>query len=161
MVTLHALSSRLASFWGKDVTATRVPPTDRLTCSRPHPAPSSLTKTRLPYKSSKHNNTTTKLPKMPSAKYTETYQKVSKMGEKLKAAGKQGPSNDEQLNLYAYAKVAEGKDFSKAEKPGMFNLAGKAKYNKWQEQVNAGLSQKDAEDKYIALGNELLKKHDN
>jgi hypothetical protein len=25
--------------------------------------------------------------------------------------------------LYAYAKVAEGKDFSKAEKPGMFNLA--------------------------------------
>lgn len=36
---------------------------------------------------------------MPSAKYTETYQKVSKMGEKLKAAGKQGPSNDEQLNV--------------------------------------------------------------
>ena len=27
------------------------------------------------------------------------------------------------LQLYAYAKVAEGKDFSKAEKPGMFNLA--------------------------------------
>lgn len=38
---------------------------------------------------------------------------------------------------------------------------GKAKYNKWQEQVNAGLSQKDAEDKYIELGEELLKKHDN
>jgi diazepam-binding inhibitor (GABA receptor modulating acyl-CoA-binding protein) len=36
---------------------------------------------------------------MPSAKYTETYQKVSKMGEKLKAAGKQGPSNDEQLSV--------------------------------------------------------------
>ncbi|KAF3043788.1 hypothetical protein E8E12_010278 [Didymella heteroderae] len=98
---------------------------------------------------------------MPSAKYTETYQKVSKMGEKLKAAGKQGPSNDEQLNLYAYAKVAEGKDFSKAEKPGMFNLAGKAKYNKWQEAVNAGLSQQDAEAKYIELGEQLLKKHDN
>jgi acyl-CoA-binding protein len=27
------------------------------------------------------------------------------------------------IKLYAYAKVAEGKDFSKAEKPGMFNLA--------------------------------------
>ena|SRR5690242_8766970 len=40
-------------------------------------------------------------------------------------------------------------------------LQGKAKYNKWQEAVNAGLSQKDAEDKYIELGNELLKKHDN
>jgi diazepam-binding inhibitor (GABA receptor modulating acyl-CoA-binding protein) len=38
---------------------------------------------------------------------------------------------------------------------------GKAKYNKWQEQVNAGLSQKDAEAKYIELGEQLLKKHDN
>jgi hypothetical protein len=36
---------------------------------------------------------------MPSAKYTETYKKVSAMGEKLKAAGKQGPSNDEQLHV--------------------------------------------------------------
>lgn len=36
---------------------------------------------------------------MPSAKYTETYQKVSAMGEKLKKAGKQGPSNDEQLHV--------------------------------------------------------------
>jgi hypothetical protein len=36
---------------------------------------------------------------MPSAKFTQTYEKVSKMGEKLKAAGKQGPSNDEQLNV--------------------------------------------------------------
>jgi diazepam-binding inhibitor (GABA receptor modulating acyl-CoA-binding protein) len=38
---------------------------------------------------------------------------------------------------------------------------GKAKYNKWQEAVNAGLSQKDAEAKYIELGEQLLKKHDN
>jgi diazepam-binding inhibitor (GABA receptor modulating acyl-CoA-binding protein) len=98
---------------------------------------------------------------MPSAKYTEVYKKVSQMGEKLKAAGKQGPSNDEQLSLYAYAKVAEGKDFAAAEKPGMFNLAGKAKYNKWQEQVNAGLSQKDAEAKYVELGEQLLAKYDN
>jgi hypothetical protein len=27
------------------------------------------------------------------------------------------------LQLYAYAKIAEGKDFAAAEKPGMFNLA--------------------------------------
>ena len=40
-------------------------------------------------------------------------------------------------------------------------LQGKAKYNKWQEQVNAGLSQKDAEAKYIELGEQLLKKHNN
>lgn len=36
---------------------------------------------------------------MPSAKYTDTYESVSKMGEKLKAAGKQGPTNDEQLQV--------------------------------------------------------------
>lgn len=36
---------------------------------------------------------------MPGAKYTQTYQKVSAMGEKLKAAGKPGPSNDEQLKV--------------------------------------------------------------
>jgi len=36
---------------------------------------------------------------MPGAKYTETYKKVSAMGEKLKAAGKQGPTNDEQLHV--------------------------------------------------------------
>jgi diazepam-binding inhibitor (GABA receptor modulating acyl-CoA-binding protein) len=36
---------------------------------------------------------------MPSAKFTQTYDAVSKMGEKLKAAGKQGPSNDEQLHV--------------------------------------------------------------
>jgi hypothetical protein len=36
---------------------------------------------------------------MPGAKFTETYEKVSKMGEKLKAAGKSGPSNDEQLHV--------------------------------------------------------------
>ncbi|KAH7072365.1 acyl-CoA-binding protein [Paraphoma chrysanthemicola] len=98
---------------------------------------------------------------MPSAKFTETYEKVSKMGEKLKAAGKTGPSNDEQLHLYAYAKVAQGQDFSAAKKPGMFDLTGKAKYNKWKEVVDAGTSQKDAEDKYVALGEELLAKHDN
>lgn len=99
--------------------------------------------------------------KMPSAKYTETYKKVSAMGEKLKAAGKQGPTNDEQLHLYAYAKVAEGKDFSAAKKPGMFDLAGKAKYNKWKEVVDAETSAQEAEDKYVELGEQLLAKHDN
>jgi len=98
---------------------------------------------------------------MPSAKYTEVYQKVSKMGEKLKAAGKQGPSNDEQLSLYAYAKIAEGKDISQAEKPGMFNLTAKAKYNHWDKVVKEGVTQEQAEEKYIQLGEELLAKYDN
>ncbi|KAF1913191.1 acyl-CoA-binding protein [Ampelomyces quisqualis] len=98
---------------------------------------------------------------MPSAKFTQTYEKISKMGGKLKAAGKQGPSNDEQLSLYAYAKVAQGQDFGAAKKPGMFDLAGKAKYNKWKEVVDAGTSQQEADDKYVELGEQLLAKHDN
>jgi hypothetical protein len=39
---------------------------------------------------------------MTGAKYNETYKKVSTMGEKLKAAGKQGPSNDEQLHVRSH-----------------------------------------------------------
>ncbi|EOA83934.1 hypothetical protein ACJQWK_01273 [Exserohilum turcicum] len=98
---------------------------------------------------------------MPSEKFTDVYKKISAMGDKLKAAGKQGPSNDEQLQLYAYAKVAEGKDFGEAKKPGMFDLAGKAKYNKWKEVVDAGTTQQQAEEKYIEVGEQILAKHDN
>lgn len=36
---------------------------------------------------------------MPSEKFTDVYKKISAMGDKLKAAGKQGPSNDEQLQV--------------------------------------------------------------
>ncbi|OAL47922.1 hypothetical protein IQ07DRAFT_589407 [Pyrenochaeta sp. DS3sAY3a] len=97
---------------------------------------------------------------MPSAKYTETYNKINAMGEKIKAAGTAGPSNDEKLALYAYAKVAEGKDFAAAPKPGMFELTAKAKYNKWKEVVDAGTTQQEAEDKYIEAGEAVLAKYD-
>jgi diazepam-binding inhibitor (GABA receptor modulating acyl-CoA-binding protein) len=46
---------------------------------------------------------------MPSAKFTQTYEAVSKMGEKLKAAGKQGPSNDEQLHVRRGSFTQRGK----------------------------------------------------
>ncbi|KAH8728963.1 acyl-CoA-binding protein [Phaeosphaeriaceae sp. PMI808] len=97
---------------------------------------------------------------MPSAEFTQTYEAISKMGEKLKAAGKQGPSNDEQLTLYAYAKVAQGQDHAAAKKPGMFDIAGKAKYNKWKDVVDDGTSAQDADKKYVALGEEILAKYD-
>ncbi|RMZ73459.1 acyl binding [Pyrenophora seminiperda CCB06] len=95
------------------------------------------------------------------AKYQEVYKKVSAMGERLKKEKKSGPSNDEQLQLYGYAKIAEGKDISAASKPGMFDLAGKAKYAKWKEFVDAGITQKDAEDKYVEAGEAILAKYDN
>lgn len=43
--------------------------------------------------------TQTQTDTMTGAKYQEVYKKVSAMGEKLKAAGKTGPSNEEQLQV--------------------------------------------------------------
>ncbi|EUC29260.1 hypothetical protein COCVIDRAFT_35668 [Bipolaris victoriae FI3] len=97
---------------------------------------------------------------MPSAKFDEVYKKVSAMGEKLKASGAQGPSNDEQLKLYANAKIAQGADINAAKKPGMFDLTGKAKYNKWKEVADAGTTQEQAEQEYIKTGEEVLAKYD-
>ncbi|CAI6337139.1 unnamed protein product [Periconia digitata] len=112
---------------------------------------------------------------MPSAKFDEVYKKTRDI--------KSGPSNDELLNvrlisrnllccyplvpvtdiitlqLYAYAKVAQGEDIEKAPKPGMMDFTGKAKRKRWQEVVDAGTSQADAEKKYIELGEGLIKTH--
>ncbi|KAF2242998.1 hypothetical protein BU26DRAFT_570409 [Trematosphaeria pertusa] len=88
---------------------------------------------------------------MPSAKFNEVYQKTREI--------KTGPSNDEQLNLYAYAKVAQGEDISKAPKVGMMDFTGKAKRKRWQEIVDQGVSTEDAEKKYIELGESLISKH--
>lgn len=60
---------------------------------------------------------------MPGAKYTETYKKVSAMGEKLKAAGKQGPSNDEQLNVCLQVLFSTSDMHRRADRPAKhFNL---------------------------------------
>jgi hypothetical protein len=40
------------------------------------------------------------------------------------------------------------------------NTQGKAKYNKWKEVVDAGTTKKQAEDKYVELGEQLVAKHD-
>ncbi|KAF2637518.1 hypothetical protein P280DRAFT_107623 [Massarina eburnea CBS 473.64] len=88
---------------------------------------------------------------MPSAKFDEVYKKTRDI--------KSGPSNDDLLNLYAYAKVAQGEDIEKAAKPGMMDFTGKAKRKRWQEVVDAGTSKSDAEKKYIELGEGLISKH--
>ncbi|KAJ4360418.1 uncharacterized protein N0V89_000980 [Didymosphaeria variabile] len=88
---------------------------------------------------------------MPSAKFNEVYQKTREI--------KSGPSNDDLLNLYAYAKIAQGENIEKAPKPGMMDFTGKAKRKRWQEVVDAGTSQADAEKKYIELGESLIKTH--
>jgi len=69
------------------------------------------------------------------------------------------PSNDDLLELYALYKIATGEDISKAEKPGVFDLKGKAKYNAWKARVDEGISQDDAKQKYVALVESLKEKH--
>ncbi|KAL0933151.1 acyl CoA binding protein [Colletotrichum truncatum] len=65
------------------------------------------------------------------------------------------PSNDELLKLYGLYKIGTGEDFSKATKPGMFDLKGKAKYNAWEKLADEGKTAEQAQEEYIALVNQL------
>ncbi|KAG9995279.1 hypothetical protein KCU78_g18019, partial [Aureobasidium melanogenum] len=46
-----------------------------------------------------------------------------------------------------------------SDKPGMFDLKGKAKRNAWQKLVDEGVTPEDAQKKYVALVESLKKKH--
>ncbi|KAF2489279.1 hypothetical protein BU16DRAFT_567460 [Lophium mytilinum] len=77
-----------------------------------------------------------------------------------KATYLQNASNDDMLDLYAYAVIARAeKDLASTPKPGMFDLAGKAKRNKWEKYVNEGVKPADAEKAYVAKVDELVSKH--
>lgn len=65
------------------------------------------------------------------------------------------PSNDDMLALYAHYKQATAGDVS-GDRPGMFDLVGKAKYDAWAE--IKGTSKEDAMKKYIAIVERLQKK---
>ncbi|KAI1379554.1 acyl-CoA-binding protein [Hypoxylon crocopeplum] len=69
------------------------------------------------------------------------------------------PSNDDLLELYALFKVGNGEDFSKAEKPGMFDLKGKYKYQAWEKLVNEGISAETAQERYVKKVDELKEKY--
>lgn len=76
--------------------------------------------------------------------------------------------------LYSLFKVGNGEDFSKVDKPGVFDLKvrpdnilknilyltyaflqGKAKYNAWKKEVDAGTTADGAQQRYIALVDKL------
>ncbi|KAG9231407.1 acyl-CoA-binding protein [Amylocarpus encephaloides] len=65
------------------------------------------------------------------------------------------PSDKDLLELYALFKVAHGEDIEAAPKPGMFDLAGKAKKNAWAAKVDAGLTVDQAKEQYVALVEKL------
>lgn len=66
------------------------------------------------------------------------------------------PSDDELLELYGLYKQATVGD-NETEKPGMFDFKGKYKWEAWNKLK--GLSQEEAEQKYIALVDELSSKY--
>ncbi|CAO3631053.1 unnamed protein product [Cunninghamella blakesleeana] len=65
---------------------------------------------------------------------------------------KKTPSNDKLLELYGLFKQAKEGD-NTTTRPGVFDPKGKAKWDAWTK--NKGLSQEEAEKKYIALVEEL------
>lgn len=64
------------------------------------------------------------------------------------------PGNEDMLFLYAHFKQASSGDVS-GKRPGMLDMVARAKYDAWAKLE--GMSQKDAEAKYIAKVAALLK----
>ncbi|KAF1769398.1 hypothetical protein GCK72_001215 [Caenorhabditis remanei] len=69
---------------------------------------------------------------------------------------KTSPSNDELLKLYALFKQGTVGD-NTTDKPGMFDLKGKAKWSAWDEKK--GTSKEAAQAAYVALAEELIAKY--
>ena len=66
------------------------------------------------------------------------------------------PTNEELLDLYGYFKQATIGDCN-TDRPGMFDLKGKAKWDKWDG--HKGMTKEDAEKKYIELVGTLKGKY--
>lgn len=64
------------------------------------------------------------------------------------------PENADLLDLYAFFKQASEGDVT-GDRPGMMNIAGRFKYDAWAKVK--GMSKADAEAKYVAKVQELLR----
>ncbi|VEU23784.1 DEKNAAC105012 [Brettanomyces naardenensis] len=71
---------------------------------------------------------------------------------------KKRPNDDELLELYGLYKQATIGD-NTTERPGLFDFKKKYKWDAWDKLK--GLSQEEAEQKYIELADELIAKYDN
>jgi diazepam-binding inhibitor (GABA receptor modulating acyl-CoA-binding protein) len=69
------------------------------------------------------------------------------------------PTNDEKLDLYGLLKIADKVPFESADKPGMFDLQGKAKYGRWKKFVDEGVTDQQATDRYAELVAKLKEKY--
>ena len=66
------------------------------------------------------------------------------------------PTNEELLELYGLYKQATVGDCN-TERPGMFDMKGKAKWDKWD--ALKGMSKEDAQRKYVETAKGLLAKY--
>jgi diazepam-binding inhibitor (GABA receptor modulating acyl-CoA-binding protein) len=64
------------------------------------------------------------------------------------------PSNDDLLELYATFKQATVGEAANANKPGRFDIVGKAKYDAWAKL--AGVCADEAKQRYVATVQRLL-----
>ncbi|KAF2836071.1 diazepam-binding inhibitor [Patellaria atrata CBS 101060] len=69
------------------------------------------------------------------------------------------PTNDELLELYSLFKVGNAEDRDKAPKPGMFDMAGKAKLKSWDKLLEEGITATQAKERYVKLVNALKEKY--
>ncbi|KAF6011035.1 hypothetical protein HII12_002628 [Brettanomyces bruxellensis] len=69
---------------------------------------------------------------------------------------KQRPTDDELLELYGLFKQATVGD-NTTERPGVFDFKGKYKWDAWKKLE--GLSQEEAEKKYVEFADKLIEKY--
>jgi len=94
---------------------------------------------------------------MAPRKVSEDFQKSYDRAKYLKHA-----SQNDQLDLYAFAVIAkQEKDLKTAKKPGMMDIAGKAKRKQWEKYLNQDdpLTADEAEKEYIKRINKLVEEH--
>ncbi|CAK1552615.1 unnamed protein product [Leptosia nina] len=80
----------------------------------------------------------------------EQFDKAAENIKKLKGR----PSDADLLEIYAYFKQATVGDANPAEKPGMFDLKGKAKFEAWSSKN--GMSKEDAQKAYVAKAQSII-----
>lgn len=86
---------------------------------------------------------------------SEAFKQAVQDSRKLKAK----PSQDELLQLYALFKQGtQDPPIEKSETPGTFDLKGKAKKRAWQKVVDEGVTPEQAQEKYVALVEQLKEK---
>ena len=83
---------------------------------------------------------------------SEEFQRAAEDVKKLT----QRPSNEELLELYGYYKQATVGDCN-TDCPGMLDMKGRAKWNKWNELK--GMSKEEAEAKYIETAKKVMEKY--